>query len=345
MPDPLTALVLALAIILLLVLVFWPTFGLLSLWKRHRQMSTRVLTEDALKHLYQAEVEDRDASLQSIAGTLEISSERTTRLLEEMQQRGLVVWKEDRPRLTSIGRHYALHMIRAHRLAKVELADRTGYDQSEWHALAECREHELTTDDIDALSAKLGHPTHDPDGNPIPPADGLLRSHGGEPLTTLKIDQTGRIVHIADEPPTIVAQLVAEELSPGMTVRILDKNDQRIVFWADGDEHILAPMLAGNISVVPLSDQERSEMVRSERLCDLNPGERARIVQISRFCHGAERRRLLDLGLTPGTVVEAELESASGDTKAYRIRGALIALRSEQARMIHVTRLNAADTA
>jgi Fe2+ transport system protein FeoA len=48
---------------------------------------------------------------------------------------------------------------------------------------------------------------------------------------------------------------------------------------------------------------------------------------------------LLDLGLTPGTVVEAELQAMGGDPTGYRIRGATIALRNEQAKRIQVTRM------
>ena len=48
--------------------------------------------------------------------------------------------------------------------------------------------------------------------------------------------------------------------------------------------------------------------------------------------------RLMDLGLVPGTEVEAEMQSASGDPTAYRIRGSLIALRREQAETIQIER-------
>lgn len=51
---------------------------------------------------------------------------------------------------------------------------------------------------------------------------------------------------------------------------------------------------------------------------------------------GAERRRLMDLGLTPGTVVRIEQTSPLGDPTAYRIRGSVIALRRSQARGIRV---------
>jgi Fe2+ transport system protein FeoA len=46
----------------------------------------------------------------------------------------------------------------------------------------------------------------------------------------------------------------------------------------------------------------------------------------------------MDLGVVPGTRIKAEMISPGGDPTAYRIRGALIALRREQAHIIHITR-------
>ena len=46
----------------------------------------------------------------------------------------------------------------------------------------------------------------------------------------------------------------------------------------------------------------------------------------------------MDLGILPGTIIKAEMISPSGDPTAYRIRGALIGLRQEQASLINITR-------
>ncbi len=73
-------------------------------------------------------------------------------------------------------------------------------------------------------------------------------------------------------------------------------------------------------------------------LSTLNPGEKATVVRISAACRGIERRRLLDLGIIPGTIVEAEMKSPSGDPTAYRIRDTTIALRKEQSNQIHISR-------
>ncbi len=52
---------------------------------------------------------------------------------------------------------------------------------------------------------------------------------------------------------------------------------------------------------------------------------------------GAERRRMMDLGILPGAKIEIEMLNPLGDPTAYRIREATIALRQEQARLINVT--------
>jgi ferrous iron transport protein A len=51
---------------------------------------------------------------------------------------------------------------------------------------------------------------------------------------------------------------------------------------------------------------------------------------------GAERRRLMDLGIVPGATIRAELTSPFGDPTAYLVRGGLLALRRNQARLITV---------
>jgi DtxR family Mn-dependent transcriptional regulator len=73
-------------------------------------------------------------------------------------------------------------------------------------------------------------------------------------------------------------------------------------------------------------------------LDQLAVNESAAVVGISPACRGPQRRRLLDLGVVPGTEIRAVMRSAAGDPIAYDIRGALIALRHEQAEWIRVRR-------
>ena len=73
---------------------------------------------------------------------------------------------------------------------------------------------------------------------------------------------------------------------------------------------------------------------RNMNLRELPLGAKAKVIALS--LEGAERRRLLDLGLAVGTIIEAVRRSPLGDPTAYRIRGAVVALREEQAERVEV---------
>jgi DtxR family Mn-dependent transcriptional regulator len=124
----------------------------------------------------------------------------------------------------------------------------------------------------------------------------------------------------------------------------MEKSSRRIRFWADGNEHVLAPVLANNISVVPLPEFKVEDLTEEEFLSGLRPGQQGRILGLSPACRGAERRRLLDLGFVAGTLVEVEMVSPGGDPTAYRVRGSVVALRREQAGLIRVTSATAVTT-
>lgn len=341
MVDPLIALTTALILAAISAIIFWPRWGLLPRWRRERRMNRRVRSEDALKHIYNCELDARHPSMESIAGALNISLNETADLFAQMEANGLVQVKKGDIHLTAKGQEAALHIIRAHRLYERYLAEETGFEEETWHEKADLQEHALTPDATEYLAAQLGHPKYDPHGDPIPTASGDIVDHGGQPLTLVAAESTARIVHLEDEPEVVYAQLVAEGLHLGQIVRIIESTPQRVRFWTNGNEHVLAPIVASNISVMPLTRHEAREQedeVGQERLSALALGETAEVVAISQASRGAERRRLLDLGFVPGTKITAETRSPSGDPTAYNIRGALIALRQNQAEMIKIKR-------
>jgi DtxR family Mn-dependent transcriptional regulator len=338
MPDPLISLLVAALVTAAGVLVFWPEKGLYWRWQQARRLTGRVLIEDALKHIHESEMAGRRATVQSLAGALQVTPDRVAGLLPQMEARDLLQVEGDRYRLTPQGRDYALHIIRAHRLWERYLAEHSGYAVDEWHDQAHRQEHLLSPEEVEALALRLNNPTYDPHGDPIPDAEGRMGALRGQPLTALGSDQVARIVHLEDEPPAVYAQLVAQGLHPGMEVRLLESGPQRLRFWADGDEQVLAPVVAANVTVVPLPGQDLAEPAATGRLSDLKPGEQAVVVGLAPACRGSERRRFLDLGILPGTAIEAEMISPSGDPTAYRVRGALLALRREQADYVQIAR-------
>ena len=98
----------------------------------------------------------------------------------------------------------------------------------------------------------------------------------------------------------------------------------------------LAPIVAANISVISIPEQKIEGAQIGIPLNALSPGERGKVLALSPRLRGADRRRMMDLGILPGTPIEVEMTSPSGDPTAYKVRGALIALRDEQARLIQV---------
>ncbi len=336
--PPGIALFIGIAIIMILVWMFLPHKGLLSRWMKVRLNTKRVLLEDALKFLFDCEYKSLACNVHSIAGNLHVSSDTAARLLDRLQSMGLIEMPDDHIKLTDVGRSYALRIVRVHRIWEKYLADETGFNQLEWHGAADLKEHRMTLEVADRLAARMGNPVFDPHGDPIPSSRGEMPSPKGQPLSTLREGDIARILHIEDEPPAIYAQLVALDLYPGMIVYILNIGDGKIKFAADGEECVLTTLFASNITVEVLSEEPFSQE-KYELLSSLKIGEQAEIIGISPNCRGQQRRRLMDLGIVPGTVVTAELISASGDPVAYQILGATIAIRNDQAKHIFIKRL------
>jgi DtxR family Mn-dependent transcriptional regulator len=336
MPDPLLAILIATVLCLFAWLLFRPRNGLVPRWRKARQITERVLLEDALKHIQRCERHAEKPSLQSIAGALDINLNQAAQIAEELQNLELIMFEDGEFLLTPAGREYALRIIRAHRLWEEYLAEQTGFDESEWHGQAEKYEHLLSPEEARELAKQLGNPVYDPHGDPIPGPTGDFKHHPGKPLTSMELDRPLRIVHIEDEPEDIYAQLVAEGLSPGMFAQITEKTAQRVRFWVGDEEHLLAPIVAANISVVPLPEEKLDQEQPGVPLNTILTGESAEVVALSPRLRGADRRRMMDLGILPGTIVKVEMNSPSGDPTAYKIRDALIALRSEQASLIQV---------
>ena len=334
MVDPLISLLVVAAALVLAAVLFWPATGLAWRWRRGLAASDRVEVEDALKHLWDGEYRQRPATLESLAGALGLSGRAAAELVDRLGRLDLLHHDDSALRLTSAGRRDALRVIRIHRLWERYLADETGLDAREWHAHAEHREHGTSDQQAEALAATLGYPRFDPHGDPIPMASGEVPPHQGMPLTQLPVDQAAEIVHIEDEPEAVFAQIAAAGLVPGMRVRVLDRSPQRIRVEAETDEVVLAPVVAANVTVVTIEGP--ADVASMTRLSTLSLGESADVVALATSCRGAQRRRLLDLGLVPGTRVTSELRGPSGDPTAYRIRGALIALRRDQASHIFV---------
>lgn len=339
MNEPFLLLLVGLGIVLIAALFTYPGKGLLALWKRSRRSNKKVYLEDALKYLYNCEYNSTSCTLNGIAGNLSVSSDKAIEIISLLESTGLLKTDGESLVLTSEGRSYALRIIRVHRLWEKYLADETSTNEKEWHKKAEELEHTLTSEEADQLAAQIGNPVFDPHGDPIPSSSGDIPAKKGKSLTEMKPGEFANIIHIEDEPHAIYSQLIAEGLYPGMQIRMTEVSDKRIKFIANGEGCILSPLIAKNITV-GLMQFEKPVVGKFKTLSTLKIGESGTILGIAKALRGQQRRRLMDLGIVPGTKIEAELESLTGDPVAYRVRGTIVALRKQQTDRIYLENKN-----
>lgn len=314
------------ALSLLLLVIFLP---------RRRRLTAREHLEDALKLLLDHEWQNLPMSPGTLSATLRLSERRGLQLTEHLQSLGLVEMHGSTLHLTPEGQRAALQVTRAHRLLERYLADEARMPLQQVHRVAHRMEHHLTPGQVDELDAALGFPRQDPHGDPIPAPHSSLPPLSEVPLTGWEVGQPGIIAQIEDEPPLAYAQLLAEGLAPGQVIQLLEKTPRHLLITRGENEIRLAPAVAGNLLVrpIPTPPPPLKGVVTLDRLPHQH---RAEIVALDQACQGFTRRRFLDLGLTPGTIITPELLNAFGDPRAYRLRGTLIALRRDQASQIWV---------
>ena len=325
-----------------LVLLIAPRGGLLGWIRRVRENTARVHVEDALKHLYDCEDKGVSCSPQSLAGSLGTTADRAAKIIHRLEKSGLLQSSGNALQLTPEGRSGALRVIRVHRLWEYYLADETSLHETEWHTEAELQEHRLSPEEVERLAARMGNPGFDPHGDPIPSVRGEMPRRPGIPLADLPPGAGARIVHLEDEPPAIYAQLVGLGFYPGLQVRMIGGGAGEIRIVAKEEERVLTRTAARNVTVAPLPGPGGAG--RAYRTLDsLAQGEAAVVRGIAEALRGQQRRRLMDLGIVPGTPIAAELVSLGGDPIAYRVRGTLVALRKKHSEQILIERQESAS--
>jgi len=312
----------------------WPRHGVVARARRRAAARAQEQGDNALKHLLQEGQAGRAGSFASLKGTLRLGDRGLLRVMERLRAAGLTASEGGRYRLTPHGEQRARHLVRAHRLLERYLADEARLPLTSVHRVAERLEHRLSEADAERLSASMGHPERDPHGDPIPSA-GESSDDPGSPITGWRVGQEGRIVHLEDEPAATFSALVHLGLQPGQAFRVVATSPDALQLLIEDRELTLPLEHAGNVFVAPLEGlpAEAHDLVS---LSDLAHEQEAEIVSLSPTCQGLTRRRLLDLGFTPGTRLRPVLDTFAGDPRAYRVRGTTIALRRDQSSVVIV---------
>jgi len=135
--------------------------------------------EDYLKQIFFLTESAASASTQDLARVLEVAPSSVTVMLQKLSELNLVVYEQYKgARLTPGGRLAALEILRHHRLLESFLQKALGYTWEEVHEEAERLEHYISETFEARMAAYLGHPSHDPHGDPIPDSSLALPDDG-----------------------------------------------------------------------------------------------------------------------------------------------------------------------
>jgi DtxR family Mn-dependent transcriptional regulator len=198
--------------------------------------------EDYLKQIFLLGGEGDRVSTQSLARRLRVKPASVTEMVGRLAQFDLVEHAPYRGvRLTDAGRKVALEMLRHHRLLETYLVEALGYKWDQVHEEAERLEHVISERFEARIAEVMGHPTHDPHGDPIPAPDLSLPS--GDPLVPLQdlpIGCFGTIVRVGAQDPDNLNLLKRLGLAPGSMVEVV-ADEERGLRVRVGEDRFLLP--------------------------------------------------------------------------------------------------------
>jgi DtxR family transcriptional regulator, Mn-dependent transcriptional regulator len=181
--------------------------------------------EDYAKAIYALERRDSDpVSTNALAERLGVTPASASGMVKRLGELGLVEHQPYRGvSLTENGRRLALEVIRHHRLLELYLVETLGVPWDRVHQEAEVLEHVLSEELEELIAVKLGDPTHDPHGDPIPTRELTIEEGTTETLQSLEPGASGTFVRVSDSNPEMLRFLAERGIAPGDQLEVLEK--------------------------------------------------------------------------------------------------------------------------
>ncbi|KUI11720.1 DtxR family transcriptional regulator [Mycobacterium sp. GA-1285] len=201
------------------------------------------VAQDYLKVIWTVqEWSQEKVSTKLLAERLGVSASTASESIRKLADQGLVNHeKYGAVTLTEAGRAAALAMVRRHRLMETFLVRELGYSWDEVHDEAEVLEHAVSDRMLDRIDAKLGHPTRDPHGDPIPAADGRVPTPDARQLSACHDGDRGTIARISDADPEMLRYFDSVGINLDSRLRVVARRDfagmiSVAIESADGDD-------------------------------------------------------------------------------------------------------------
>jgi DtxR family transcriptional regulator, Mn-dependent transcriptional regulator len=203
--------------------------------------------QDYAKAIFTLEAREGSASTTALATLLEVQPGSVSGMLRKLSSLGLVEHEPYRGvRLTEHGRRVALEVVRHHRLLELFLVESLGMSWDEVHAEAEVLEHALSEELEELIAAKLGDPTRDPHGDPIPTRELTLPQSESRSLYELEPGEKATFTRVSDADPEMLRFLAERSIVPGADLEVLERQpfDGPIYVRCGDDVHVLGAVLA-----------------------------------------------------------------------------------------------------
>ena len=203
--------------------------------------------EDYAKAIYALEHRgEGTVTTTALAERLGVTPASASGMVRKLSDLGLVAHEPYRGVvLTDDGRRVALEVLRHHRLLELLLAD-LGLPWDRVHDEAEVLEHHISEDLEQLIAVRLGNPTHDPHGDPIPTAELTIDEGVTVALDSLEPGARGRFVRVSDADPDMLRYLSERGIAPGDRLEVVEKQPfEGPTFVRFGaDTHVLGGALA-----------------------------------------------------------------------------------------------------
>lgn len=193
------------------------------------------------------------ASTNDLAARLGVKPGSVSAMIKKLDEAGMV---ERVPyhgvRLTADGTRVALGVLRRHRLLELFLAEVLDVPWERVHDEAEVLEHALSEDLTELISTKLGDPSFDPHGDPIPDRDLSLVETETRNLAALEPAEQARFVRVSDSNPEMLSYLSDCGISVGDELEMIDRQpfEGPVSIRIGGETHVLGLRLAEAMRVV-----------------------------------------------------------------------------------------------
>jgi DtxR family Mn-dependent transcriptional regulator len=178
--------------------------------------------ENYLKAIYTLQFSHPQVSTSLLAEHIGVKPASVTGMLKTLAEMNLVSYTPYRGvELTGAGQQIALEVVRHHRLIELYLVEALGYSWDEVHDEAEALEHVISEKLEARIAARLGDPSFDPHGDPIPTLEGTLPDGDDVSLADMDVDAGGGIVRVSDQHPDRLRYLAELGLVPGAELEVV----------------------------------------------------------------------------------------------------------------------------